>query len=99
MYRAILIAAGLFWLASGFFVVLCCMGLALGEWVWDPLVGAFVCAAVGLVLCVLWDIGIRTDRIEEMLTAMQMREDRARLERELAEREKEREKTGRSEDK
>ena len=99
MYRAILIAAGLFWLVGGFFLFMCCMGLALGEWVWDPLVVAFICGVVGLVLWLLRDIGMRTERIEEMLTITQMKEERTRLERELARREKERQKAGRSEDK
>ena len=99
MYRAILVAAGLFWLASAFYLFVCSMGLAVGEWAWDPFVGAFVCGAAGLALWVVRDIGMRTERIEEMLTITRMKEDRARLERELAQREKEAEKAGRSEDK
>ena len=99
MYRAILVAAGLSWLASGLLLFLCCMGLAVGEWSWDPFVGALVCAVVGLVLSVLRNIGMRTERIEEMLTITRMKEERARLERELAEREKEGRKARGSEDK
>jgi len=99
VYRAILVAAGLFWLASAFYLLVCCMGLAVGEWAWDPIVGAFVCGAAGLALWVVRDIGMRTARIEEMLAITQMKEERARLEREFAQREKDAEKAGRSEDK
>jgi hypothetical protein len=56
------------------------------------------CFVIALVLGALHDIARRTERIEEMLTITQMKSERERLERELAEREQKAE-AGRSENK
>ncbi|MHC4505437.1 MAG: hypothetical protein ACYTFI_19205 [Planctomycetota bacterium] len=100
MYRAFSVLAALSCLVGGFHIVVCCVALATaGARPWEPFLQGAVWVGAGLVLWLLREIGMRTERIEEMLTITQMKEERARLERELAQREKEAEKAGRSEDK